>query len=136
MLNPQGYIKIGIGLSCFTIPRHCGPLVVLIHHISGGITIVIEGMSVKTKSDPDLDSLAQLVEHQTFNPRVTGSNPVRVMPKRLHELTFIALLRLNNLNKVVKSFSANIMCDRYASARDPCILGTLVKVGVTNAPRR
>ena len=136
MLNPQGYIKIGIGLSCFTIPRHCGPLVVLIHHISGRITIVIEGMSVKTKSDPDLDSLAQLVEHRTFNPRVTGSNPVRVMPKRLHELTFIALLRLNNLNKVVKSFSANIMCDRYASARDPCILGTLVKVGVTNALRR
>lgn len=136
MLNPQGYIKIGIGLSCFTIPRHCGPLVVLIHHISGRITIVIEGMSVKTKSDPDLDSLAQLVEHRTFNPRVTGSNPVRVMPKRLHELTFIALLRLNNLNKVVKSFSANIMRDRYASARDPCILGTLVKVGVTNAPRR
>lgn len=136
MLNPQGYIKIGIGLSCFTIPRHCGPLVVLIHHISGRITIVIEGMSVKTKSDPDLDSLAQLVEHRTFNPRVTGSNPVRVMPKRLHELTFIALLRFNNLNKVVKSFSANIMCDRYASARDPCILGTLVKVGVTNAPRR
>ena len=136
MLNPQGYIKIGIGLSCFTIPRHCGPLVVLIHHISGRITIVIEGMSVKTKSDPDLDSLAQLVEHRTFNPRVTGSNPVRVMVKRLHELTFIALLRLNNLNKVVKSFSANIMCDRYASARDPCILGTLVKVGVTNAPRR
>lgn len=85
MLNPQGYIKIGIGLSCFTIPRHCGPLVVLIHHISGRITIVIEGMSVKTKSDPDLDSLAQLVEHRTFNPRVTGSNPVRVMPKRLHE---------------------------------------------------
>lgn len=136
MLNPQEYIKIGIGLSCFTIPRHCGPLMVLIHHISGRITIVIEGMSVKTKSDPDLDSLAQLVEHRTFNPRVTGSNPVRVMPKRLHELTFIALLRLNNLNKVVKSFSANIMCDRYASARDPCILGTLVKVGVTNAPRR
>lgn len=136
MLNPQGYIKIGIGLSCFTISRHCGPLVVLIHHISGRITIVIEGMSVKTKSDPDLDSLAQLVEHRTFNPRATGSNPVRVMPKRLHELTFIALLRLNNLNKVVKSFSANIMCDRYASARDPCILGTLVKVGVTNAPRR
>lgn len=135
MLNPQGYIKIGIGLSCFTIPRHCGPLVVLIHHISGRITIVIEGMSVKTKSDPDLDSLAQLVEHRTFNPRVTGSNPVQVMPKRLHELTFIALLRLNNLNKVVKSFSANIMCDRHASARDPCILGTLVKVGVTNAPR-
>lgn len=109
MLNPQGYIKIGIGLSCFTIPRHCGPLMVLTHHISGRITIVIEGMSVKTKSDPDLDSLAQLVEQWTFNPRVTGSNPVRVMVKRLHELTFIALLRLDNLNKVVKSFGANIM---------------------------
>ena len=53
---------------------------VLTHHNSGRITIVIEGMSVKTKSDPDLDSLAQLVEHRTFNP-----NPVRVMPKRLHE---------------------------------------------------
>ena len=89
MLNPQGYIKIGIGLSCFTIPRHCGPLVVLIHHISGRITIVIEGISVKTKSDPDLDSLAQLVEHRTFNPRVAGSSPARVMPERLHELTFI-----------------------------------------------
>ena len=90
MLNPQGYIKIGIGLSYFTIPRHCGPLVVLIHHISGRITIVIEGMSVKTKSDPDSDSLAQLVEQLTFNQWVTGSSPVRVMPKRLHELTFIA----------------------------------------------
>ena len=102
MLNPQGYIKIGIGLSCFTIPRHCGPLVVRTHHNSGRITIVIEGMSVKTKPDPNSDSLAQLVEQWTFNPRVTGSNPVRVMVKRLHELTFIALLRLDNLNKVVK----------------------------------
>lgn len=109
---------------------------VLIHHNSGRITIVIEGMSVKTKSDPDLDSLAQLVEQWTFNPWVTSSNLVRVMPKRLHELTFIALLRLSNLNKVVKSLCANITCDRYASARDPCILGTLVRVGVTNAPRR
>lgn len=109
---------------------------VLTHHISGRITIVIEGMSVKTKSDPDSDSLAQLVEQRTFNPWVTGSSPVRVMVKRLHELTFIALLRLNDLNKVVRSFSANIMCDRYASARDPCVLGTLVRVGVTNAPRR
>ena len=66
-------------------------------------------MSVKTKPSPDSDSLAQLVEQWTFNPWVTGSNPVRVMPKRLHELTFIALLRLSNLNKVVKSFGANIM---------------------------
>lgn len=63
---------------------------VLIHHISGRITIIIDGMSVKTKPDPDLDSLAQLVEHRTFNPRVTGSSPVRVMAKRLHELIFIA----------------------------------------------
>ena len=92
-------------------------------------------MLVKTKSSPYLDSLAQVVERRTFNPRVTGSSPVRVMPKRLHELTFIAF-RLSNLNKVVKSFGANIMCDRYVSARDPCILGTLVRVGVTNAPRR
>ena len=75
MLNPQGYIKIGIGLSCFTIPRHCGPLMALTHHNSGRITIVIEGMSVKTKSDPDLDSLAQLVEHLICNQRVGGSNP-------------------------------------------------------------
>ena len=90
MLNPQGYIKIGIGLSCFTIPRHCGPLMVLTHHTSGRITIVIEEMSVKTKPDPDSDSLAQLVEHRTFNPRVAGSSPARVMPKRLHELIFIA----------------------------------------------
>lgn len=67
---------------------------VLIHHNSGRITIVIEGMSVKTKPDPDLDSLAQLVEHRTFNPRVAGSSPARVMAKRLHELTFIALLGL------------------------------------------
>ena len=86
MLNPQGYIKIGIYSSCFTIPRHCGPLMALIHHNSGRITIVIEGMSVKTKSDPDLDSLAQLVEQLTFNQWVTGSSPVRVMVKRLHEL--------------------------------------------------
>lgn len=76
MLNPQGYIKIGIGLSCFTIPRHCGPLMVLTHHISGRTTIVIEGMLVKTKSDPDLDSLAQLVERVTVNHDVTGSRPV------------------------------------------------------------
>ena len=82
---------------------------VSIHHNRGRITIVIEGMSVKTKSDPDLDSLAQLVEHRTFNPRVTGSNPVRVMPKRLHELTFIALLRLSNLNKVVKSLCVTLL---------------------------
>ena len=67
---------------------------VLTHHTSGRTTIVIEGMSVKTKSDPDLDSLAQLVEQWTFNPWVTGSNPVRVMVKRLHELTFIALFGL------------------------------------------
>ena len=105
------------------------------HHNSGRITIVIKGMSVKTKPDPDSDSLAQLVEQWTFNPWVTGSNPVRVMPKRLHEL-IIHGFRLNNLNKVVKSFGANIMCNRYVSARDPCILGTLVRVGVTNAPRR
>lgn len=58
------------------------------------------------------------------------------MVKRLHELIIHSSFRLNNLNKVVKSFSANIMCDRYVSARDPCILGTLVRVGVTNAPRR
>ena len=63
----------------------------------------VEGMSVKTKSDPDSDSLAQLVEHRTFNPRVTGSNPVRVMPKRLHELIIHSSFRLNNLNKIVKS---------------------------------
>ena len=75
MLNPQGYIKIGIGLSCFTIPRHCGPLMVLSHHISGRITIVIEGMSVKTKPDPDLDSLAQLVEQQVETLCVGGSIP-------------------------------------------------------------
>lgn len=86
MLNPQGYIKIGIGLSCFTIPRHCGPLMVLTHHTSGRITIVIERMSVKTKPDPDLDSLAQLVEHRTFNPRVTGSNPVRVIHKNNNQI--------------------------------------------------
>ena len=61
-----------------------------IHHISGRITIVIEGMLVKTKPDPDSDSLAQLVEHRTFNPTVTGSSPLRVMVKRLHELIFIA----------------------------------------------
>lgn len=78
-------------------------------------------MLVKTKPSPYLDSLAQLVEQRTFNPWVTGSSPVRVMVKRLHELTFIALLRLDNLNKIVKSFSANIMCDRYASARDPVL---------------
>ena len=51
----------------------------LIHHNSGRITIVIEGMSVKTKSDPDLDSLAQSVEQWTFNPWVTSSNLVRVI---------------------------------------------------------
>lgn len=55
---------------------------VLTHHNSGRITIVIEGMSVKTKSDPDLDSLAQLVEQRTFNPWVTGSSPVRVIHKK------------------------------------------------------
>ena len=58
---------------------------VLTHHNNGRITIVIEGMSVKTKPDPDSDSLAQLVEHRTFNPRVAGSSPARVMPERLHE---------------------------------------------------
>ena len=58
---------------------------VLTHHISGRTTVVIEGMSVKTKSDPDSDSIAQLVEHRTFNPGVAGSNPARVMVKRLHE---------------------------------------------------
>ena len=29
------------------------------------------------------DSIAQLVEHQTFNLSCTGSSPVRVMPERL-----------------------------------------------------
>ena len=35
--------------------------------------------------------------------------------------------RLNNLNKVVKSFGANTMCNHCASARD-LVIGTLVKV--------
>lgn len=48
---------------------------VLSHHISGRITIVIEGMSVKTKPDPDLDSLAQLVEQQVETLCVGGSIP-------------------------------------------------------------
>lgn len=37
-----------------------------------------------------LDSIAQMEEHRTFNPRVAGSNPARVMAKRLHEIKFIA----------------------------------------------
>ena len=32
---------------------------------------------------PVLDSLAQLVEQRTFNPWVTGSNPVRVIQQTL-----------------------------------------------------
>ena len=36
-----------------------------------------------------LDSIAQMGEHRTFNPRVAGSNPARVMAKRLHEIKFI-----------------------------------------------
>lgn len=39
----------------------------------------------------DLDLIAQLVEQWTFNPRVAGSNPARVIAKRLHELEFIAI---------------------------------------------
>lgn len=33
-----------------------------------------------------------------------GSNPVQVMAKRLRELEFMAIFRLNNLNKVVELF--------------------------------
>ena len=36
--------------------------------------------------ESNLDWIAQLVEHRTFNPRVVGSNPAPVMAKRLHEL--------------------------------------------------
>ena len=32
------------------------------------------------------DSIAQLVEHQTFNLSCTGSSPVRVMPKDCFEV--------------------------------------------------
>ena len=97
------------------------------HHISGRITIVIEGMSVKTKPDPDSDSITQLVEQRTFNPSVASSNLARVMVKRLHELIIHSSFRLNNLNKVVKSFLSNedhLVCDS-----DTCVVEHSIHIG-------
>ena len=52
--------------------------------IAGSIpvgTVEVEKISIKVR-----DSLAQLVEHLTFNQRVTGSSPVRVIRAGLAEL--------------------------------------------------
>ena len=42
----------------------------------------------------EADSLAQLVEHNTFNVGVSGSNPERVTKKRLPDVAAFFLCRL------------------------------------------
>lgn len=46
---------------------------------------------------------------------VTGSNPVKVMVKRLHELLIHSSFRLNHRDTVVESFGDNIMLNHYPS---------------------